>query len=245
MLRKALEDYRDGFRWSRFKETYHFSMLWMYVYLLSLFPVIIDLNEKPELLQRYYAMVLPLLFGIYSLSAVPIRLPKQMFLCPMNEAEREKYAKTLFMVRLLGPVLFGVVTYSVSAIAGWLDARLLLFEYFGLVSMMICGSITSWPGSTWERSDTKLKRLTNPELKGLYAPTMVGLIDAVSCQLLVTVAWDGEADMIFNILVAIFGVVLIVCDIYVLRYLKPVIKNCITYEMSYDMKHQEQKALSK
>ena len=89
MLRKVLEDYRDGFRWSRFKETYHVSMLWLYVYLLCFFPVIIDLNEKTELLARYYAMALPLLFGIYSLSAIPIRLPKQMFLCPMNEAERE------------------------------------------------------------------------------------------------------------------------------------------------------------
>lgn len=242
MLRKVLEDYRDGFRCSRFKETYHVSMLWMYVYLLSFFPVIIDLNEKTELLARYYAMVLPLLLGIYSLSAIPIRLPKQMFLCPMNEAEREKYAKTLFIVRLLGPVLFGVVTYSVAAVAGWLDVRLLGFEYFGLVSMMICGSITSWPGSTWERSDTKLKRLMSPELKGLYAPTMVGLIGAICCQLLVTVAWDGEPDMMFNVLVTISGLILTVCDILVLRYFKPVIKNCITYEMSYDVQHQEQKA---
>ena len=241
MLRKVLEEYRDGFRWNRFKETYHFSMLWMYVYLLCFFPVIIDMNEKPELIPRYYAMALPLLFGIYSLSAIPIRLPKQMFLCPMNEAEREKYAKMLFVIRLLGPVLFGLVTYSIAAIAGWLDVRLLGFEFLGLVSMMICGSITSWPGSTWERSDTKRKRLTNPELKGLYAPTMVGLIDAVCCQLLVTVAWDGEADMMFNVLVAICGILLIVCDMSVLRYFKPVIKNCITYEMSYDMKHLEEK----
>lgn len=242
MLRKVLEDYRDGFRWSRFKETYHFSMLWMYLYLLCFFPIILDMNEKTELLARYYAMALPLLFGVYSLSAIPIRLPKQMFLCPMNEAEREKYAKTLFVVRLLGPVLFGAVTYSVSAIAGWMDAEWLWFEFFGLVSMMICGSITSWPGSTWERSDTKLKRLMNPELKGLYAPTMTGLIAAVCCQMLLTVAWDGESDVIFNVLVVIIGVVTIVCDMLVLRYFKPVIKNCITYEMSYDVKHQEQKA---
>lgn len=242
MLRKVLEDYRDGFRWSRFKETYHFSMLWMYLYLLCFFPIILDMNEKTELLARYYAMALPLLFGVYSLSAIPIRLPKQMFLCPMNEAEREKYAKTLFVVRLLGPVLFGAVTYSVSAIAGWMDAEWLWFEFFGLVSMMICGSITSWPGSTWERSDTKLKRLMNPELKGLYAPTMTGLIAAVCCQMLLTVAWDGEQDVIFNVLVVIIGVVTIVCDMLVLRYFKPVIKNCITYEMSYDVKHQEQKA---
>ena len=145
-------------------------------------------------------------------------------------------------MRLLGPVLFGAVTYSVSALVGWQDVEWLWFEFFGLVSMMICGSITSWPGSTWERSDTKLKRLMTPELKGLYAPTMAGLIDAICCQLLVTVAWDGEPDMIFSVLVTISGVILVACDIYVLRYFKPVIKNCITYEMSYDVKHQEQKA---
>ena len=127
MLRKVLEDYRDGFRWSRFKETYHYSMLWIYLYFFCFFPIMLDLNEKTELMGRYYMMALPLLFGIYSLSAIPIRLPKQMFLCPMNEAEREKYAKTLFIVRLLGPVLFGVVTYKVAAIAGWLDLRLTAF----------------------------------------------------------------------------------------------------------------------
>ena len=242
MLRKVLEDYRDGFRWSRFKETYHFSMLWVYLYLLAFFPIILDMNEKTELLARYYAMALPFLFGVYSLSAVPIRLPKQMFLCPMNEAERENYAKTLFMVRLLGPVLFGALTYSVSAIAGWMDGEWLWFEFFGLVSMMLCGSITTWPGSTWERSDTKHKRLVNPELKGLYGRTVTGLIGATCCQVLLTVAWDGEPDVIFNVLVVIIGMVTIVCDILVLRYFKPVIKNCITYEMSYDVKHQEQKA---
>lgn len=242
MLRKVLEDYRDGFRWSRFKETYHYGMLWIYLYLLCFFPIILDMNEKTELLARYYAMALPLLFGVYSLAAVPIRLPKQMFLCPMNEAEREKYAKTLFMVRLLGPVLFGAVTYTVAAFAGWMDAEWLWFEFFGLLSMMVCGSITTWPGSTWERSDTKRKRLMNPELKGLYGATMTGLIGALCCQFLLTVAWDGEPDVIFNVLVVIIGVVTIVCDILVLRYFKPVIKNCITYEMSYDVKHQEQKA---
>ena len=242
MLRKVLEDYRDGFRWSRFKETYNFNMLWLYIYFLTLFPVILDMNEKTEVLARYYTVALPTLFGIYSLSAIPIRLPKQMFLCPMNEAEREKYAKTLFMVRLLGPVLFGVVTYSVSAIAGWIETEWLWFEFFGLVSMMVCGSITSWPGSTWERSDTKLKRLMTPELKGLYGPTMTGLIAAVCAQFLATICSDGEPDDVaFYVMVTINGLILIACDIWVLRYFKPVIKNCITYEMSYDMKHMEEK----
>jgi len=107
--------------------------------------------------------------------------------------------------------------------------------------MMICGSITTWPGSMWMRSDTKLKRLVNPELKGLYGVSMTGLMAAVCCQVLLTVAWDGKPDMVFNVLVVIIAVIMIVCDVLVLRYFKPVIKNCITYEMSYDMKHQEEK----
>lgn len=242
MLRKVLEDYRDGFRWSRFKETYHFSMLWMYVYFLSFFPIMLDLNEKTDRMAPYYAMAFPLLFGIYSLSAIPIRLPKQMFLCPMSEQERGKYAKTLLAVRMLTPVLFGVVTYSVASATGWMEAGLLWIQFFGLFSMMLCGSITSWPGSTWERSDTTKKRLVTPELKGLYGITMTGLIAAICCQILIPVAWDGEPDMIFWVLMVILSVITVVCDILVLRYFKPVIKNCITYEMSYDVKHQEQKA---
>ena len=54
MLRKVLQDYREGFRWGRFKETYHYSMLWMYLYLFAFFPNIIDLDEKE---QELYARV--------------------------------------------------------------------------------------------------------------------------------------------------------------------------------------------
>lgn len=242
MLRKVLKDYRDGFRWSRFKETYHFSMLWIYIYLCTLFPIMLDLNEKTEYMVCYYLMAIPLLFGIYSLSAIPIRLPKQMFLCPLSEAEREKYVKMIFVVRLVIPVLVGGIFYIASAVSGLVPVELLALEFFGMASMMLCGSLTTWPGSTWERSDTAKKRLQIPEFKGLHGISCTGLMAGMCTQMLITVGWDGKPDMLFEVLLVILGVLTLVCDILVLRYFKPVIKNCIDYETSYVVNTQEAKA---
>lgn len=242
MLRKVLKDYRDGFSWSRFKETYHFSMLWMYIYLLTIFPIILDLNEKTEYMVRYYLVAVPLLFGIYGLSAIPLRLPKQMFLCPLSEVEREKYVKMMFTVRLMVPVLVGGIFFIATAVVGLVPAELLVLEFFGMASMMLCGSLTTWPGSTWERTDADKKRLKVPEYKGLYGISCTGMIAGICISMVITVGWDGKPDMLFEILIGILAVAALVCDILVLRYFEPVMKNCIDYETSYGVKTQEAKA---
>ena len=143
-------------------------MLWMYLYLLCFFPIILDLNEKTERLVNYYAAVVPLMFGIYSLAAIPIRLPKQMFLCPLSEAEREKYAKIIFGVRFIMPIILGCLGCWIATVTGFMDVRLVWIMVAGIISVMLCGSITTWPGSTWERNEKEKVRLKNPKLKGLY-----------------------------------------------------------------------------
>lgn len=243
MLRKVLKDCRDGFRWSRFKEICNFSMLWSYVYLLTFFPIIMHLNEKTERLGRYFIMMFPMLLGMYSLLAIPIRLPKQMFLCPLTEKERKQYVKTLFMVRFAVPVLVSVLTYSVSLIFGWLDADLLWIQFAGLFSFLLCGSITNRPGSTWERTDTGKNRLKNPKFRGLSGISGTGLISAVFLQMINALGWySGEADIFLKISIIVLGMVTIVCDVLVLRYLEPVIDMNIDYENSYNVKSQKQKA---
>lgn len=241
MLRKVLKDYKEGFCWSRFKEAWGVAGWWMYLYLLTIFPVIMDINEKAERLVCYYAMVIPLLFGTYSLSAVPIRLPKQMFLCPLSSEERKKYVKTLFMVRLIVPVVLGIATYGAAAASGRLKAEFLCVQLFGLFSFMLFGSLTTWPGSTWERRDTSKKRLKSPKFKGLYAISGSGMISAFAFQMIVPIGWDGEEDLLFWIIMTILGMITAVCDILIVRYFKPVLDMNMDYESSYDGKVHKQR----
>ena len=242
MIKMVLRDYREGFRWSRLQKTYQFNMIWLYVYFLTIFPILMRLNEKSGRMVRYYTFAMPLLFGLYTMSAIPIRLPKQMFLCPLSEGERESYVKTLFMVRLIIPIVLGVTVYGLAVIFGAAEPALLWVQFFGMASVMLNSSITNWPGSTWERDEKKKSRLKNPKLKGLYGISLTGLLAAMFFAMIPMIGWDGEIDLFFGIIMILLGITAIICDALVLRYFKPMIEMTIDYETSYDGMNREQKA---
>lgn len=241
MLRKVLEDYKEGFRWSRFKETYHYTMLWYYLYLFCFFPIILKLNESTEKIVGYYLCMVPLMFGMYSVAAIPIRLPKQMFLCPLTKEERKKYVNLLFWVRYFGAVIPGAIAYVIAGILNWIPIVMLPVQLLGLLACVLCVSITDWPGSTWERNDTKKVRLKNPELKGLYPISIIGLILSTVLQVLQPFELFDSTSKPGWIFLGIYCVVVVVFGILPIRYMKPVLEMTIVYENSYGVLEKEAK----
>lgn len=241
MLKKVLQDYREGFRWSRFKETYHYSMLWYYLYLFGFFPIILNINEKAEKMAAYYLCMVPLMFGMYTVAAIPIRLPKQMFLCPLTKDERRKYVNLLFWVRYFGTVIPGVIAYVIAGILNWIPMVVLPVQLLGLFAAVLCASITTWPGSTWERNDTRKVRLKNPELKGLYPISIIGMILAAMLQFLYPFELFEPSSKAGWIFMGIYCVIVAVFGILPIRYINPVLDLTIVYENSYEVVGKEVK----
>lgn len=241
MLRKVLKDYREGFRWSRFKETYHYTMLWWYMYMFCFFPIILDLNEKVEKLGGYYLVIIPLLFGMYSVAAIPIRLPKQMFLCPLTMEERKKYVSLLFWVRYIGTVLPGIIAYGIAVLLGWIPVEFLPVQILGLLAAVFCASITSWPGSTWERDEKKKNKFKTPELKGLYPISVIGLLMAIFLQCFEPFELFETVTKGTWIFLGIYSTIVLVLVALLSRYIKPVLKMTTVYEYSYDVAKKEPK----
>jgi len=235
MLKHVLRDYREGFRWKRFKETYHYTMLWYYLYMFCFFPLILDLNDKVEDMVGYYLVMIPVLLGLYSMSAIPIRLPKQMFLCPMTMAERRKYVNMLFWVRYLGTVSIGTVSYLIAVVAGVLPAVFLPIQLVGLYATIFAASITTWPGSTWERDEKQKKRLKNPEFKGLYPSSIIAVLLGIFLQFFQPFGLIEEATMGTWIFLGIYSVITVGFSVFLIRYMEPVLKMTINYEYSYDV----------
>ena len=241
MLRKVLEEYRDGFRWSRFKETYHYTMLWYYLYLFCFFPIILNINETVEKMGAYYLTMLPLMLGMYTVAAIPIRLPKQMFLCPMTQAERKKYVTMLFWVRYLGTVIPGTIAYVIAVCCKMIPVAFLPVQLVGLYACVFCASITTWPGSTWERNEKEKVRLKNPELKGLYPISIIGLLLGAFLQFLEPFGLVEGKSTGSWIFLGIYCVIVAVFAALVTRYLRPVLALTIDYEYSYDVSKPEGK----
>ena len=241
MLRKVLMDYREGFRWRRFKETYHYSMLWWYLYMFCFFPIILDLNDKAEKMGGYYLTIIPILLGLYAMAAIPICLPKQMFLCPLTYAERRKYVSMLFWVRYFGTVIPGTISYLIAVALGWIPMAFLPVQLLGLCATIFSASITSWPGSTWERDESKKKRLKNPAFKGLYPISIIAMILSAFLQFFQPFGFFETATKGTWIFLGIYSAIVLVFTLLLIRYIKPVLDMTIDYENSYDMANKAPK----
>lgn len=236
MLKKVIADYADGFRWSRVKEMYNFSTAWIYIYMLTLFPILINIDEAVEKIVWYYLGVLPVLLGLFSMTSIPLCLPKQMFLCPLTIRERKRYIAELFMVRFLVPTLTGAVSGLVLLCMGFGTLRQVGFYLLGLFSYMFCGSITTWPGSVWNQADNGMKRIKNPAYKGLRVISGIGMVSGIIGVFLQLDIWNSGTRGYSTagwIAILIFSAIQIIFDLLMLRYIDPLLEMGISYEDTY------------
>ena len=240
MLRKVWLDYLEGFRWSKIRAFYNFNRAWIFIYMLTMLPFIVQNNHEEIVLVEYYLTVIPLLLGIHTMAIIPLRLPKQMYLCPMGMRERQQYLKQMFWLRLMMPVLFGMVLFTIGVMAERFDWLYVGKQVFGLLSIMISGSITYFPGSVMDRDNDKEKEhFTDKRLKGLKTIGMIGQVTSLIYVVLLiffmtTLRW-------VRILNDILALPILIADIWTLRYLPTILELNVDYENAYEVL-KEQKA---
>ena len=57
MLRKVWLDYLEGFRWSKIRAFYNFNRAWIFIYMLTMLPFIVQNNHEEIVLVEYYLIV--------------------------------------------------------------------------------------------------------------------------------------------------------------------------------------------
>ena len=235
MLRKVWLDYLEGFRWSKIRAFYNFNRAWVFIYMLTMLPFIVQNNHEEIVLGEYYLTVIPILLGFHTMAIVPLRLPKQMYLCPMEMRERQQYLKQMFWVRLIIPILLGMVLSTIGVLVGrfeWLYVGKLIF---GLLSFMLAGSITYFPGSIMDRDNDKEKEhFTDKRLRGLKTIGMIGQVTTLIYVVLL-IFQVGDTDMWITKLSDILMLPIIISAIWVFRYLPTVLELNVDYENAYEV----------
>lgn len=235
MLRKVWLDYLEGFRWSKIRGFYNFSRAWVFIYMLTMLPFIVQNNHEEIVLLEYYLVVIPLLLGFHTMAMIPLRLPKQMYLCPMGMKERQQYLKQMFWVRLVVPVFLGIVLSAIGMAVRRFDWIYVGKQIFGLVSFMIAGSITYFPGSVMDRDNDKEKEhFTDKRLKGLKTIGMIGQVTGLIYAVLL-IFQVGETDMWISSLSDILVLPIIISDLWTMRYLPTVLELNVDYENAYEV----------
>lgn len=236
MFRKAISDYLESLK-IKVNKKLEFSKVWIFFYMLVLLPCMMAGNGKGIALSNYYVMVIPMLFGIYSTSVAPIELPKQMYLCPMEQSERHRYVTNMYWIRLLVPLFVGMVfhvTGAWSGITNWTEAVL---QMYALAAMMLCISVMTFPSAKIDGEQKDVYRHYTKKMRGVQTVSIGGMLLALLYKvvLVYNVKWQWEDVPLFQIYSLVSLVAIFVFSVLSLTYLKPMLAQLIIYDKSYSV----------
>ena len=112
MMTLALHNYIRAFKWQNIKETYHNGGWFTLIYILIFLPLIMAINygeNGPHVDIVLFSIIFPLVFSMFTAGLYPMRLPKLMYLCPMNKEMRKDYILKACMIRTLVPISITVL----------------------------------------------------------------------------------------------------------------------------------------
>lgn len=242
MKKKIWNDYIKSFRWSQICKIYsngNSLTFFFYVFYMLTMPFIVgnaEDNSNPVDYMGYLVLVISLAFVILNASVVAIRLPKQMYLIPMSRSQREEYLQGLLKLKLVVPmVLSGSIIVIYCGIVG-MPTVFTIMNLVGICSCAICGAITSWPDSVWHRNDgmsqeKKMKRVADERLEKLPVFSSLGVVfGALEVLFSIFIEIDDYEKFGLRIGMGLLVGFLLIMDVIVLRYAKPVIEVAADYE---------------
>jgi len=161
MWKWAIKDYFGRFRWQVIREKYKKGGWWVYLYFMTVIPMVGHMFERKEQLLTYYLMNVPILFCIFAASLHSIALPKMMYLCPMSTAMRKKYIKAATIMHICVPMLIGMCGACTLLLLDICDPVLIVGAAINIVGMVFAMST----GSGLRLTETAEKR-QNAEREG-------------------------------------------------------------------------------
>ena len=236
MRKKIIHDYFDSFRPSRLRKMFRKENGFLFWFWITYYIVVFPKNNMLSASLAYLLFAVMILNGY----AVVIHLPKQMFLVPMTKEERTVYLRGLLCMKLSVPMLVGFLAVLIWAV--YFDAPFLfaVMNYVGICSLAITVSITSRPGSVWyrlvdEQAGKVKPRIKDGKWKYLEICSCIGMVLSLG-EVAVGMIFIEETDFTvlwISIVLGIFSVLLLLLDVVVLSYLRPVVELASDYEKMY------------
>lgn len=159
-----------------------------------------------------FAVFVPIVFSYFSVLAHPIRLPKMMYLCPMQPDERRKYIYGSYYFRIGVHMLPGVLGVCIAVVYSYCDI-------FSVIEMFL--------------NYLMVALLINREQKagGMVIGEIIFVIAILSCVIQVGIIADAEPDMGMKaVLFAVFCLVQLPLEIRHLKSAEKQLQAAVSFE---------------
>lgn len=133
------------------------TFFWV-IYFLCIMPLIWDAFENIKTAVLYFAFAIAFVFSMLLGTICPMRLPKIMYLCPMEAEERRKYLLTSYVTKVLLSILLSCILEAVPYALGYVTWYSAFMAVFSIAMLSI--SINMAGGDrAFQPSDTKDRAL--------------------------------------------------------------------------------------
>lgn len=163
-----------------------------------------------------FAVFLPIVLSYFSVLAHPVRLPKMMYLCPMQPEERRKYIYGSYFFRIGAHMLPGVLGVCIAIVYSYCDI-------FSVIEMLL--------------NDLMVALLINREqnakgeTSGMVIGEIIFVIAILSSVIQFGIIADAEPDMgIKAVLFAVFCFVQLPLEIKHLKSAEKQLQAAVSFE---------------
>lgn len=230
MRKRVLRDYFATFRWQKIKESHKKGSWWPGIYFLSVCPALLHVFDDYESILLYYLITIPLVFAMFVPTMHNMRLPKLMYLCPLNTEQRREYIVKSGAVRIIMSVLLDLIGVSILLACGicdWLMA-ISIFLNLALLSVAIGSGINI---NGYGKITDKGYRVIDPKDKKELLEMWVCVVALCTFLAQYGIALhEGKSLLLRIIAIGLPLVVLLPPTIAYLRFWKQAVADNMTYE---------------
>jgi len=233
MWKWVVRDYFAAFRWEKSKEWLKNSNGWWLVFYFSfMLPACSRIWSSSVSTKVYLMVVIPFIYGVFSVGIHDKALPKVMYLCPMEQKVRKEYIARSYLFRILMIVILNLVAAFFLLIMGLTDV---------VTACMIVGNGAFWAVAGIGLGRQRLDPAVKERLKATTSYAMgnmetgLGIVSALSQFGLVCIlGWDTPvAWWVKWIFVGVAVVLQLPLAIRLLKNWDKTMERATSYEASY------------
>lgn len=230
MTQRVIMDYFAAFRWQKIKESQKMGAWWPGIYFLSISPLILRVYNSLTTTLLYYLIGIPLVFAMYVPTIHTMKLPKIMYLCPLNTEERKEYIIKSCVVRITASLLVDAIGVVVLLACGICDGVIVIgiFLNLALISVAIGSGINR---NGFGKITKEGGRIIDPKNKKEYLEMWICLVAFLTCMAHYSIVLDLMPSLLVRIIaVGLPLVILLPPTIAYLMFWKQAVTETMTYE---------------
>lgn len=230
MTQRVLRDYLGTFRWQKIKESQKKGAWWMFIYSMSLAPLILGTYNGLTSTVLYYLIGIPFGFAMYVPTIHTMKLPKIMYLCPLNTEERREYIIKSCVVRITASLLVDVIGVLVLLVCGICDGVMAISIFLNLALLSVAiGSGINLNG--YGKITEEGSRVIDPKNKKEFLEMWIFLVALLICAAHYYITLDLTPTLLIRIIaVGMPLVILLPPTIAYLMFWKQAVTETMTYE---------------